>query len=627
MKIRKINLIIIFLFIALVSLIVYVSCAILQKGSNYVIFVSTKGNDSNPGTKAKPLATLEAARDAVRRLKSEKGITDSTEGSVTVYLRGGEYYRTKTFNLEKQDSGSRSFFITYRAYKDEEVIITGGITLRKERFKPIAYEEYKDRIIDKSVIGKILMYDLKADNIDYGGLDEDIKTAPEIFINNEPMTIARWPNEGFEKSGKVLYYGDNGFVFKFSKSRIHFWTKAKDMCMLGYWGNDWYDDVVKVDKLDILNNLIDSKQKPAYEVKEDRRFYVFNLLEELDTPGEYFIDREKGFLYLYLPRDLSKAKIQISQSKNTFVEMKDTSFISFENLTFEASRGDAFSISGGRSNLINKCTIRNLSKKAGSINDGDYNSIQNCQVYNTGTGGVYIKGGDRNTLTASNNFVCSNSIHNYSRIKRTYTPAIRLDGVGNYASHNSIYDGPHTAILFSGNDHRIEFNKVHDVAKETDDVGAIYSGRDWTFRGNAIKYNSFYNIVNTIGQYCAAGIYLDDCMSSAEVYGNDFYKVDNPIFVGGGRDHRIVNNTISNCKNSIHFDDRGLNWNLEQLYENLKKVPYNSKVWIKKYPAIENLLADDNPGLPLGNIIESNIIFNSKEPDIRDSLFKNDLVP
>jgi len=31
-----------------------------------------------------------------------------------------------------------------------------------------------------------------------------------------------------------------------------------------------------------------------------------------------------------------------------------------------------------------------------------------------------------------------------------------LSGVGNRASHNLIHDAPHAAILFGGNDHRIE---------------------------------------------------------------------------------------------------------------------------------------------------------------------------
>ncbi|MCX6376897.1 MAG: hypothetical protein NTU88_12850, partial [Armatimonadetes bacterium] len=77
-------------------------------------YVAVNGSDRNPGTKEKPFATLERARDAVRALKSRSG-------GVTVQLRGGVYCRTQTFELTAEDSGSKGSPIVYRAFPGEEV--------------------------------------------------------------------------------------------------------------------------------------------------------------------------------------------------------------------------------------------------------------------------------------------------------------------------------------------------------------------------------------------------------------------------------------------------------------------------------------------------------------------------
>jgi hypothetical protein len=115
-------------------------------------------------------------------------------------------------------------------------------------------------------------------------------------------------------------------------------------------------------------------------------------------------------------------------------------------------------------------------------------------------------------------------------------------------------------------------------------------------------------------------------MSSAEVYGNVFYKVKNPIFIGGGRDNTIENNIIVDCKNSINFDERGLTWNLDQLYTNLKKVPYESTISTNKYPQLKDLFKDGNPGIPNKNVIENNVLYKTKTPSISNYVIKYGVV-
>ena len=87
---------------------------ITPENSNTTFFIATTGNDNNPGTKDKPFATLEAARNAVRSFKNQNNIKS---GVITIYIRGGTYYLTKSFSLESVDSGSEQFPIIYKSYR------------------------------------------------------------------------------------------------------------------------------------------------------------------------------------------------------------------------------------------------------------------------------------------------------------------------------------------------------------------------------------------------------------------------------------------------------------------------------------------------------------------------------
>ena len=84
-------------------------------------YVAPTGNDANPGTEAQPFATLERARDAVRKLKAQ-----SSTLKIEVTVRGGTYELRETLKLDAADSGTETAPVVWRAYPDEKPILTGG---------------------------------------------------------------------------------------------------------------------------------------------------------------------------------------------------------------------------------------------------------------------------------------------------------------------------------------------------------------------------------------------------------------------------------------------------------------------------------------------------------------------
>ena len=115
-------------------------------------FVSPTGNDNNAGTKEKPFATLEKARDAVRK-------THKAGIEATVFIRSGIYTLENPFILTQEDNQT-----TYAAYNDEKVFVRGSKVLKSSDFHKITDKTTLQRI-DPKLHSVILEVDLKALNI------------------------------------------------------------------------------------------------------------------------------------------------------------------------------------------------------------------------------------------------------------------------------------------------------------------------------------------------------------------------------------------------------------------------------------------------------------------------------
>jgi hypothetical protein len=241
--------------------------------------------------------------------------------------------------------------------------------------------------------------------------------------------------------------------------------------------------------------------------------------------------------------------------------MTDVSHVTIEGLVLELGRLDGVRISGGESCLVAACTIRQLGGTGVIIDGGTHHGILGCDIYNLARGGTSVAGGDRQTLTPGGHFVENCHIHHFSRLDRTYTPAVLMNGVGNRIAHNELDHTPCHAIRLEGNDHVVEYNNVHDVVTESDDQGGLDMWFNPTYRGNVLRFNHWHDIGGGVGHTGAAGIRLDDAISGTLVYGNVFARCSNGAFGGlqihGGKENQVENNLFVDCHYAISFSGWG----------------------------------------------------------------------
>ncbi|HZT30879.1 MAG TPA: right-handed parallel beta-helix repeat-containing protein [Bryobacteraceae bacterium] len=590
-------------------------------------YVAPNGSDSAPGTQSRPFATLERARDAIRAMKRQGGLP---AGGVTVWLGAGRYQLSASFALSAEDSGTERARIVYRARPGEEVRLTGGrpVTGFQHVQDPAARER-----IHPLYRNRVLAVDLRAQGItDFGrllprGFGQSAPAALELFFNDQPMTLARWPNQGFVHVGglpageaakitDIHAAGSKGGRFVYREDRPERWSKALDIWLHGYWRYDWADNYVAVRSIDPAVHQIATDGSPGpYGIAPGQRYYYLNLLEELDEPGEWYLDRRTGMLYFWPPATPEGKSTWVSLLEKPLVSLDDVSDVTVAGLIVEQGRGNGVEIRGGARDLVAGCTLRNLGNYAVVIQGGSRHGVLSNDIYATGDGGIQLHGGDRRTLTPAGHYARNNHIHDFDRWSRTYCPAVLVTGVGNEVSHNLIHDSPHNAIQISGNDHVIEFNEIHHVAEETGDVGAVYLGRNWTERGNVVRHNFFHHI-GAPGRDVRV-VYLDDCASGTTVFGNLFYETTRGVIIGGGRDNRVENNVFVNSEPGVRIDDRCVstrevwrNMVYKEMQAGLDAVRESEALYRRRYPAlggIEPYYAAKGGVPPEGNSIAHNI--------------------
>ena len=591
------------------------------------LHIAPTGADTHPGTGEKPLATLEASRDAIRKLKAGGPLTEP----VTVHVRAGTYFLAGPTRFAEQDSGAATAPIVYQAEPGAVVRFTGGREIGG--WGPVTDPSVLGRLAAEAR-GKVIVADLRAQGItNWGNLNVrgfsagNPSAEGELFYDDAPMTLARWPNRGFRK----VISQEKEETVVVDPDRLARWTGEAEPWVFAYWHYDWaeiYEPLAGVDpaRQALLRT---PRVKPVYGITpQEARWYAFNLLAELDAPGEYYLDRTQGRLYFWPPRAGGRAVLSIADG---LIQADRLSHVTFRGFILEACRGTAITLRGGSNCHLTACTVRNTGQSGIEVSQGAGHEVFGCDVYDTGAGGISMSGGDRPTLTPARHNAENNHVHHFSRRGRTYNPGISLGGVGNRMAHNLVHDGPHMALAAGGNDHLLEFNEIHNVVQESGDAGAYYVGRDWTQRGNILRYNFFHQILGSSG-YGGMTIYLDDQHCGHTIYGNIFERCSQTIFIGGGNDNVVTNNVFLDCWKSAHLDDRGMNWQKPdtdnpngELRRYLRAMPYQNDLWKARYPTLPGILADD-PGVPKRNVYAGNISAGGVWYDIYPTIRKYQIV-
>jgi hypothetical protein len=559
---------------------VTVAWIVAANAQNLAFFVSPQGDDEAAGTRTAPFRSLEKARDAIRQRNAEG---DGVTGGALVTLLPGRHERRASFVLGKEDSGTAEAPIVYAAEAGAAVRLTGGRLLRD--FRPVEDAAVLARLVP-GARGHVMQTDLRAQGIeDFGtlqarGMGLDVRPAAlELFFEDRPMPLARWPNEGFVYTGKVIDTGSKvfskgsaqGFInphkpepprpgsFRFSNPRLTRWSRARDVWAHGYWGRDWSDEHLPVASIDAENGIIHMGSPTRYGHYAGKRFTFLNLLEELDSPGEWYLDRETGILYFWPPKPLENARVGVSLLNEPLVVLQGASHVTFRGLVFEQTRRHGVVISDGQGVKLLGCTLRNIGNRAVAVWNGTGHKVVGCDIIDCGDGGVRLEGGKTLALEPGGHVAENNHIYRYNRWCRTYRPAITLSGVGNIARHNLIHDSAHMAVGISGHDHIFEYNEIHSVVRETTDSSALYTGGNPTTRGNVIRYNYFHHIGSGLRHSGQSAVYFDDGLCGVQVIGNLFYRIGDGVDVGlaamvnGGRDHLFENNAFVDCARGIQL--------------------------------------------------------------------------
>jgi len=371
-------------------------------------YVSSNGSDTALGTKEEPFATLERARDAVRQLKAAGQFPTA---GVTVWLRGGVYLRDRSFDLDERDSGRAGAPVIYSTMSGETARLVGGRVIPATAFHPVTDRAFLDRIISHAARRHLLQANLKAlgltdygelhpmHAVDFGSSTHYLPAPMELFIDGQAMTLARWPNRNdkdplmglVEDAIQNMEKGEDGVTNQYTSITLKEvplkpWGSTGDGDRLALfpqqalyhaiqWGplDDAYivgglirayactsQKIASVDpKKGMITFAAPVRVWPGYKDMA-KWFYFSNIPDELDAPGEYYLDRKTGILTIYPPEGWNeKSEAIVSTLNDVLVAMENSSHIRLRGLTLEVTRTSGVYIEKGEDNVLEHCTIRN----------------------------------------------------------------------------------------------------------------------------------------------------------------------------------------------------------------------------------------------------------------------------
>ena len=614
-----------------------------------ILYVAPDGDDTADGTFDAPLATLNGAAAKVRALLPD------ADGAVSVYFRGGDYMMTESVSFTEADSGKDGAPVKYAAYPGETVRFIGGVKVDPSLITPAdPASSVVSRVTDETAKAALLQADVSSLVDVYPEIyssateENDSFKAMELYLGETAIEPARWPNYvdrtskdnyvnlgGIEGKDRIYDYGDPDHIATLYYAedvaeRAATWSEESiaDAHLYGILEFSWITDLYKVMALDREAGTISLSggTNLFYNHTEAGPAAFLNIPEELDLPGESYVDRAAKIAYFYPTEDYDANAVILSTLVDDMIVMNGASNITFDGLTFGWTRGNVFMTEGCSDLTIENCRLVHTSAKAAYFYDAKNIHFDACEIGDTAHGGLVFSGGDRNTLESSGIVVENCDIHHFNRDGLTYsadldnfyygggtpyTPGLSIYAVGALISHNKIHDCVHQAIFPESNDIVIEYNEIYNCVTECSDMGAIYYWNNPTLLGLVIRGNYFHDIGNTLSGGGQFSIYTDCGSMGPDIYDNLFVNA-----AGVGREEDVIprpkapillaqfahihNNVFVNAQAGFRYGDWSLGTGRRQsdwimyLYnrgtyggtgapDRFREVDFESEAWHNKY--------------------------------------------
>lgn len=581
----------------------------------------------------KPGESPQSARDSIRAMRKSGRI--AADEVATVTFAPGVYTVDRPLELGASDS-----FTVWRSEKRGTVRFLGGKLIAMSKLLPVRDAQTLARL-DPAVRDAVRVVDVAqylVKDLTQWPDKMDQLPGPWLYFNGEPQTIARWPNVDAPNGGLTAYTNliDSGSAklpgaFEFPCDRAARWNVGKGVWLMGYWAVDWHSETLRLGSYDKATRIARMACGSTYSLGKaewwmtfKRRFHALNLLEELDAPGEWYLDREAKRLYWYPPTGaFGGGELALAQELTPFVHIKSARSVVLANLNFEYSHGGAAIVVDKCEDCsIRGCVIADHAGEAVTVS-GRGNRIEDCDIRNLGATAVRIDGGDRVNLLPANNVLRNCTIENYAMFKRTMASGIVMTGCGNAVRGNTVRNAPYISLAYNGNEHLVANNEFDHVVLEAGDSGCIYSGHNASSLGTIVFGNHIHDLAKTSKEgNLRNGIYYDDCDWGDDVIGNTFERAGIAIFFGGGKLHGAYNNLVKDCLVGIHCDSRGREWRTnwrgsfgwdakgrtfvrQRIIDDAGADP-DFAPWRVVYPALEEAMYN-RPELPGMNEVKGNV--------------------
>ena len=571
------------------------------------LYVSPQGSDeSGDGSSSSPFGTLSRAFEEVERLSSA-----GEKKRFVVELAPGEYRATRTAKL----TGVSNVVVESSS---GVAVLTGG--RRIVNFAPFGsssssdaehsalYSRVRPEIQSRLFVSNLALAGItevgRLANRGYG-MTNAVKPIPSLYCNGVAQTLARWPNAdeprvSFGEKVELATAPSKSSSFKYDFDRVDAWrltgdAEKDDVWAFGLFQWEWAANFRRVLNLDRENKTVTFD----YENGSGKFDYYFvNVLEELDAPGEYYVDRESGLLFFYPPAEfadlatLNSGAVEYDEFDGRFIELENTTAVLIRNLALKCGRETAITMKNCQRCFFDHGVIEQMGGHAAVIEGGAFCGVLNSRLRSLGACGVRMSGGDRENLTPCRHILSNCYVSDFSRIDRVYAPALHATGCGIVATNNLICNSPHHAFRTDGNDIYIARNEVHSVAYEYSDQAGIDVYCDPTYRGIVIERNLWRHIGSSFALCGQAGIRLDDSISGVVMQENVFYRASGGNFGGiqihGGKDNLAQHNLFVDCKQAFSFSP----WRNDRYLEFIRdRFPayVESPLYRQRYPFFDEL--------------------------------------